>query len=39
MAADKVRTAKRLAWFLVLYAASAGLFALFTYGLRAVIPR
>jgi hypothetical protein len=30
---------KRLFWFVALYAVSAGAFAAFTYGLRAVIPR
>jgi len=39
MEAGRARNAKRLAWFIALYVASAGVFALFTYGLRAVIPR
>jgi hypothetical protein len=37
--AGKAGTARRLAWFVALYLASAGAFALFVYGLRAIVPR
>jgi hypothetical protein len=37
--AGKTGSAKRLAWFVALYLASAGAFALLVYGLRAIIPR
>jgi hypothetical protein len=39
MDAGRARRLKQAAWFVALYAASAGAFALFAYGLRAVIPR
>jgi hypothetical protein len=37
--AGRTGSAKRFAWFVALYLASAGAFALLVYGLRAVIPR
>jgi len=39
MAADRKGWGKRWAWFVGLYLASAGVFALAVYGLRAIMPR
>ena len=36
---EKPRAGSRLAWFVILYLASLGIFAAIVYGLRALVPR